>query len=119
MTAIHPFAVIGLGHCLWNDAVMTRTISDLADYSVAAWAMDKTHWRFVFDSSDGKSVVQHELTGVLRWRTTELRDGIGVMAVRLTTRSDGSIAYTIDTVCNETIEILCSDVIESDIKRRA
>ena len=97
---------------------MTRTISDLADYNVAAWVMEESYWRFVFDSSDGESVVQHELIGVSHWRTSELRDGIGVMEVRLAPGTDGTVAYTIETVCNETIEVRCAEVQECQIKHR-
>jgi hypothetical protein len=99
-------------------AVMTQIISDLADYDVAAWVMEECNWRFVFDSSDKEDTVQHELTGVTGWRLSELHNGIGVMEITVEPSIDGALTYTINTVCNETIEVKCADVRERHIKRR-
>jgi hypothetical protein len=63
--------------------------------------------------------VQHDLTGVSRWRMSELRDGIGVMEIGVKLTSNGTLAYTINTVCNEVIDVLCTDVRETIIKHRA
>ena len=93
-------------------------LSDLADYVAAAWIMEADTWRFVFDSSDGESVIQHHLLGVSQWRISDLRDGIGVMEIRLVP-VNGALEYTIVTVCNETIEVICADVRETVIKHPA
>lgn len=98
---------------------MIPTLSDLADCTIAAWVMEHQQWRFVFDSSDGEWVVQHELQGVSQWQMSELRNGICVMEVRLKSTLEGAVAYTIETVCNETIEVICDDVVETVIKHRA
>ncbi len=97
---------------------MMPTLSDLADCTIVAWVLEKSTWRFVFDSSDGEWVVQHELLGVSQWRTSELSNGIGVMEIRLMP-ADGALTYVIETVCNETIEVICADVRETIIKPRA
>lgn len=132
---------------------LMANISHLADYSVAAWVMDKPNWRFVFDSSDGEATVQHELIGVLHWQISSLRDGIGVSeiglkllqgsvatdasargllwrALGLTDQASdsnlrrrvedlsGTVIYTIDTVCGESIDVICAEVRETVIKER-
>ena len=97
---------------------MAQPISDLADYTVVAWVIEPDNWRLVFDSSDGESVIQHELGGVSRWRTSELRDAVGVMEIRVSTALDGALTYTIDTVCSEVIEVVCAHVHETHIKNR-
>lgn len=115
--------------------------------------MEKGSWRFVFDSSDGQSVVQHALSGVLHWQISGLRDGIGVMetalipipdalppsiaergllrrAIGLVEQADdtlllphlarlrGAIIYTIETVCAESIDVICAEVSEQVIVGR-
>ncbi len=97
---------------------MAQPISDLADYTVVAWVIEPDSWRFVFDSSDGESIIQHKLGGVSRWRTSELRDAVGVLEIRVNAALDGALTYTIDTVCNEVIEVVCADVHETHIKHR-
>ena len=98
---------------------MAQPISDLADYTIVAWVIEPDNWRLVFDSSDGESVIQHELGGVSRWRTPELRDAVGVMEIRVNTALDGALTYTIDTVCNEVIEVVCAHVHGTHIKHPA
>ena len=133
---------------------MPSDISDLHDYSVVAWVMDKPSWRFVFDSCDGATTVQHELIGVLKWHISSLRDGVTVNHARLMEvegavsldRSDrqflsrslgmsadvsdedyvrvleelkGAAIYTIDTVCGETVDIICAEVREQFITQRS
>ena len=95
---------------------MAQPISDLADYTIVAWVIEPDIWRLVFDSSDGKSVIQHELDGVSRWRTSELRDAVGVMDIRVNIGLNGALTYTINTVCNEVIEVVCAHVHETHIK---
>ena len=97
---------------------MAQPISDLADYTVVAWVIEPDSWRLVFDSSDGESIIQHKLGGVSRWRTSELRDAVGVLEIRVNAALDGALTYTIDTVCNEVIEVVCADVHETHIKHR-
>jgi hypothetical protein len=97
---------------------MMPTLSDLADYTLAAWVLEKSSWRLVFDSSDGESVIQHDLTGVSFWQTSELCNGIGVMEIRCTP-TDGALAYEIETVCAETVQVICADIRETIIKQRS
>lgn len=95
---------------------MAQPISNLADYNIVAWVIEPDNWRLVFDSSDGESVIQHELSGVSRWRTSELRDAVGVIDIRVNIGLNGALTYTINTVCNEIIEVVCAHVHETHIK---